>query len=247
MSGGAGDDRIDGGAGNDSLIGGAGNDAMIGGAGADTLVGGVGNDTYYVDVAGDVITELVGEGTDIVYSTSTSYTLGANVENLTLAGVADISGTGNTLNNALTGNAGVNTLSGGAGDDTLSGAAGDDILAGGDGNDLLGGGAGNDLFVFNVALNAATNTDTVADFGAGDKMVLDHTIFAALGAAGQLDAGLFHSGAGVTGGTGVGGIYYDTSSGAMYYDSDGVGSSASIKFAMVSGKIGLTAIDFNVI
>ena len=46
--------------GNDTLNGGTGNDALNGGAGADTMAGGAGNDTYYVDNAGDVVTEHVG-------------------------------------------------------------------------------------------------------------------------------------------------------------------------------------------
>ena len=59
----------------------AGNDMLDGGTGNDTMIGGAGNDTYVVDAAGDVVTELAGQGTDTVQS-SVSYTLGANVENL---------------------------------------------------------------------------------------------------------------------------------------------------------------------
>ena len=55
-----------------------------------------------------------------------SYTLGANVENLTLTGAGDINGTGNALDNMLTGNAGNNILDGGAGADTMIGGAGND-------------------------------------------------------------------------------------------------------------------------
>ena len=51
------------------------------------MVGGAGNDTYVVDATGDVVTEQADEGTDTIQS-SVSYTLGANVENLTLTGPA---------------------------------------------------------------------------------------------------------------------------------------------------------------
>jgi Ca2+-binding RTX toxin-like protein len=120
--------------GNNTLSGGAGNDTLDGGAGADTLIGGAGNETYTVDNTGDVVTEFAAEGTDLVQA-SVSYTLAANVENLTLTGTAAISGTGNSLDNVLTGNSGANTLTGGAGNDTLNGGTGADSLIGGAGND----------------------------------------------------------------------------------------------------------------
>ena len=84
------------------------------------MIGGTGNDIYVVDAAGDVVTELAGQGTDTVQS-SVSYTLGADVENLQLTGAAAINATGNALDNLLTGNSGNNVLSGGAGDDTMIG------------------------------------------------------------------------------------------------------------------------------
>ena len=120
------EDTISGLGGNDTLNGGAGNDTLDGGTGSDTMSGGAGDDTYVVDAAGDVVTEAVGQGTDTVQS-SVSYTLGGNVENLTLTGSGIINATGNTLDNILIGNAANNTLSGGAGNDRMSGGSGDDV------------------------------------------------------------------------------------------------------------------------
>ena len=100
------------------------------------MAGGAGNDIYVVDNAGDVVTEALNEGTDTVQS-SVSFTLGANVENLTLTGSANINGTGNGDANVITGNSGNNTLDGQGGDDTLSGGGGSDALIGGAGTDTV--------------------------------------------------------------------------------------------------------------
>jgi len=107
------------------IVGNTGNNILDGAAGADSLIGGLGDDTYIIDNAGDVVTELLSEGTDLVQS-SLTYTLGANVENLTLTGSSDINGTGNTLSNTITGNIGNNILDGGVGADTLIGGSGND-------------------------------------------------------------------------------------------------------------------------
>ena len=95
------------------------------GAGTDTMAGGLGDDTYVVDNLGDVVTELADSGIDTVLS-SVNWTLGANVEKLTLTGTANLAGTGNELGNTLTGNAGNNVLNGGAGVDTMAGGLGND-------------------------------------------------------------------------------------------------------------------------
>jgi Ca2+-binding RTX toxin-like protein len=116
------------------LNGGEGQDTLDGKVGADILKGGLGNDTYIIDST-DTIQEdtLVGAGIDTVQA-DFNYTLGANLENLTLTGTA-ITGTGNALGNFLTGNDSNNSLSGNAGNDTLQGNGGADTLNGGSGDD----------------------------------------------------------------------------------------------------------------
>jgi Ca2+-binding RTX toxin-like protein len=118
------------------LTGGAGNDLFDGGAGADVLIGGTGNDTYTVGID-DTVVENANEGTDLVQST-VSWTLGANIEYLTLTGTGVIDGTGNSLNNTLTGNSAANVLTGGAGNDTYVVGAGDTVVeAANEGTDLV--------------------------------------------------------------------------------------------------------------
>nr|HDS0966308.1 hypothetical protein [Pseudomonas putida]HDS0992596.1 hypothetical protein [Pseudomonas putida] len=139
-----GDDLIQALGGNDEIRALGGNDTLEGGTGDDAMYGGAGDDLYQVDSAGDQVNEVAGEGSDTVRA-SISYTLGSNVENLTLTGSANLDGVGNASNNQLQGNAGNNQLSGGAGDDSLDGGVGDDTLRGEDGNDTLLGGGGVDF------------------------------------------------------------------------------------------------------
>lgn len=86
--------RLQGTASKDTLLGLGGDDILDGKKGADKTIGGTGDDTYLVDNAGDKVIEKAGEGTDTVKS-KVSFTLGANVENLTLLGTVAINGTGN--------------------------------------------------------------------------------------------------------------------------------------------------------
>ncbi len=134
-------------AGNDQLFGYGGQDVLDGGTGNDSMTGGEGDDTYVVDAAGDVVTELTGEGTDLVRA-SVHHILATNIENLTLLTTAALNGTGNLLNNTLTGNSAVNVLTGAGGNDTLYGLGGNDTLHGGTGNDTLDGSWGNDTYQF---------------------------------------------------------------------------------------------------
>lgn len=182
ITGGSGINRLLGGAGNDTLIGGDSADVLDGGTGADRMVGGGGNDIYFVDNPGDVVVENANGGIDTVYSTI-SYTLAANVENLSLFGTSAIDGTGNDLANTIVGNAGANRLSGGAGNDILYGGAGDDILDGGtgddtlvgdEGNDTLYGGAGDDVLVGGAGedvLVGGPGMDTLTGGSGADRFV----------------------------------------------------------------------------
>ncbi len=146
-----------------ALTGGAGDDVLDGAAGADTLAGGTGNDTFTVDNAADVTAELAGEGNDTAKAYLT-WTLGADLEDLTLLGTSAINGTGNTLDNWLQGNTAANTLAGGDGQDLLWGDLGNDVIQGGNGNDILQGGDGNDTLTEtagNNLLDGGLGTDTL--------------------------------------------------------------------------------------
>ncbi|PRY26017.1 Cysteine-rich secretory protein family protein [Aliiruegeria haliotis] len=112
-----------------------------------------------------------------------------------LLGVEDLTLAGNAKGNMLRGNSGDNRLDGGKGNDkllglggadklnggkwsdklfggngqdTLIGGRGKDRLIGGGGNDALKGGGGADTFVF----KGRFGTDTIRDFGPGDKVLL---------------------------------------------------------------------------
>jgi Ca2+-binding RTX toxin-like protein len=204
LDGGGGDDEMSGGAGSDTMLGGSGDDMLFGdddlvalvagpgggsadqlwgGEGNDTLdgddandfmAGGVGDDVYMVESAGDVVSEGLNQGFDMVHARC-SYTLSANVEDLTLEDALNFSGTGNALANIIYGNGGMNLLSGLAGNDTLNGGQGHDTLVGGAGKDLLTGSGGLDRMVFNSLSDSGplfAQRDAINTFAHGDKVDL---------------------------------------------------------------------------
>jgi Ca2+-binding RTX toxin-like protein len=119
-----------------NIIGNAGNNVLDGKGGRDTMAGGTGNDIYVVDSFSDLVSETSTIATEVdTVQTPVDYTLGDNLENLTLTGTDPIDGTGNVLNNNILGNSQNNILDGGDGNDTLNGSTGNDIMIGGTGND----------------------------------------------------------------------------------------------------------------
>lgn len=218
---------------NNILTGNDGANILNGGVGADTLIGGLGNDIYIVDNDGDVVieTSIVATEIDTVKS-SKIYTLGANLENLTLTSSAAINGTGNDLNNVLTGNKGANVLDGGGGDDTLEG---------GIGNDTLTGGAGHDTFQLKNS-----SKDKITDFSVSDDTIqLENSVFTQLTTTGILNDGNFNIGAAAVEANDY--VIYDSEAGALFYDANGSDAGGAIQIAVLGAGLALTYTDFIVI
>ncbi len=148
----------------------------------------------------------------------------------------------------LWGGAGNDTLEGGDDDDVLVGGSGTDQVAGGDGNDVLYGGSGIDRFVFNVALDASTNLDTIEDFArASDRIVLDDDIFTAFANKTSVTASQLKTISGTD--LSVDGVLtYSTSDDTLYYDADGKGSGdVAVCTIELSGTSTLTVSHFVII
>lgn len=183
--------------------------------GRDVLIGGVKVDVFVIDREDDIVIDRqvndVGRNSavrtfyssdilfargDLVESHALRYTLGANLENLYLAGAGALDGTGNAMDNVIVGNQQANRLEGGAGNDRLFdtsvqsspwggtapasqyaydndfllGGEGDDQLTAFNGDDRLEGGGGNDLLTARgglATLIGGTGNDTLHGSGLG--------------------------------------------------------------------------------
>jgi Ca2+-binding RTX toxin-like protein len=239
-----------------AITGTAGPNILDGGRSVDDLNGLAGGDTYRVDSALDRVIEALAAGSDEIESL-VSLTLPANVENGTAAaGTSVVALTGNSLVNILTGNNGANVLDGMAGNDqllgngghdTLLGGDGGDQLVGGDGLDILLGGAGRDRFRFDVAPDGG-NVDRIMDFVSGaDYLEFSATEFAALGAAGDSLDGKFVKGPGAQALDSDDYLFYDTSTGRLYYDADGSDTGAPDLVATLQGAPNVAVSDLLVV
>jgi serralysin len=229
-------DTLTGDGGANVINGGGGDDIINGGTGADAMIGGDGNDYYYVDNAGDTVTEGSTGGANDTVETSVSFSLaGRFVETVLLSGTANIFAIGNSKANTLVGNTGNNSLVGDAGDDLLNGQGGTDTLV---------GGAGLDTFIFSTPLGA-TNIDKINDFSVVDDTIqLASTTFTGL-VGGVLDAGAFYIGAAAH--AAADRIIYDGGTGALLFDADGNGAGGAIQFATLSAGLALTNADFIIV
>ncbi|POZ50708.1 Calx-beta domain-containing protein [Methylovulum psychrotolerans] len=195
--------------------------------GMDTMIGGDGDDTYMVDSSKDIIKEVGSDsiaGNDSVKSAA-SFLLPTNVENLYLIGTSAINGTGNALKNTIVGNAYDNVINGGLGKDTLT------------------GGLGKDTFLFDTPLKS--NVDKITDFKPVDDTIrLENAIFTKLKITTDhlLDKANFVKSTSAVDGNDY--VIYNSTTGALFYDADGNGSSAAVQIATLGAGLNLTHADF---
>jgi Ca2+-binding RTX toxin-like protein len=268
MEGLGGDDTLIGYDGDDDLRGGDGNDELHGSPGNDTYSGGAGDDVLWVwsgnalldgGSGADTVAYQGGVQATIHLGTGTIATADGSL-NATLVGIEHAMG--GFANEQLNGNGGANRLEGWGGDDELSGFGGDDSLFGGDGRDLMNGSDGNDWLEGGIGLDtlvgaagsdtyafAQTLQSTDADnifWSAGDRILIHGAWFAGLGQGGSFAAGdaRFNSGAGFNSGRDASDrVIYDTSTGNLWYDSDGSGSGSALLLATLQGTPALAATD----
>ena len=228
-----------------AITGNGADNALNGKGGADRMTGLGGDDTYYVNDPGDQVVETSARGGLDTVNSRVAFTLGANVENLTLKGTADVDGTGNGLVNTIVGNDGDNVIWGLGGNDVLRGGRGADELRGGAGEDRLSGGKQADRFVFDAPLGS-TNIDHVLDFERGsDKIVLENAIFKGIGASAFAARALV---VGTAAADADDRIIYNPATGALLYDPDGRGGAGAVHFAVLDNRPAtLSASDFLVI
>ncbi len=246
----------------DTLTGSTRNDLITGAAGIDSLNGLGGSDVYVVasglDHTAAEIRDSGVNGTDILRFASTSgdtlhiFAGDTGIERVEIGtgssvatditGVADAHVNASLSSNSLAiiGNAGQNTLigsrfadtiSGSLGNDTLNGGGGADTLYGGHGSDKLRGGLGADRYMFDTKPVSGSG-DTIELFSSIDSILLSKVAFRALGRA--VTSNEFAQGAGLTKARDASdNIIYNTKTGALYYDADGAGGAASIKFVQI--------------
>ena len=266
ISGKAGNDLIRGDANNDTLDGGINDDTVIGGFGNDNLYGGDDYDLLYGESDNDILygdggidwlrggddedTLFGGEGNDTLKGDNQRDRLYGQNGNDELYGGDDYDLLyGNLGNDILYGDGGIDwirggddedILFGGEGNDTLKGDNQNDELYGGNGNDSLFGGVGEDSFVFS---NTNQGVDIITDFSVqDDTLVFSAAGFEGLG--GMVSSEMLTIGTAAT--SNEHRFIYNSGSGDLFYDSDGMGNNSQIKLASLTPSLALTNNNFDV-
>ena len=219
-----GNDSLFGGGGDDSLNGGMGDDLVDGGSGIDTAIFAIGSTAAIVNLA-LTVGQVTGYGTDTLFG----------IENVVSGGGND-SLTGNTLANALFSSSGDDRVRGGGGNDTIDSGIGDDTVT---------GGLGADDFMFSAIFNIG-DIDHITDFDATvDAIWLQNDTFLGL-VQGNLATSAFRSNTTGLAGDASDRIIYDSSTGGLFFDRDGSGGVAGVRFATVAAGLTITGADFTV-
>ncbi|AYC99558.1 calcium-binding protein [Neorhizobium sp. NCHU2750] len=128
---------------------------------------------------------------------------------------------------------------------TLRGDGGKDQLYGKLGNDDLTGGGGKDAFYFDTKLNGSSNVDHILDFSVADDTVyLAKAIFTKIAGTGVMTSGQFYASTNGKAHDADDRITYNSKTGDVFYDADGNGAGAAVKFAVVDDGLKLTSADF---
>ncbi|MET3582206.1 Ca2+-binding RTX toxin-like protein, partial [Mesorhizobium robiniae] len=215
-------------AGNDILKGFAGNDTFVGGAGNDTMDGGTGLDTvdYSLDVRAGA--------THGITANLLAAAQGGLAADTVIGSFGDTDHVPNIRN--LIGTQFADTILGGGRANVLQGGAGNDVIDGEGGSDTLTGGTGNDTFAFHLQSGGGGGggIDTITDFSvADDTFRLENSVFTAFTTPGVMSDADFHAH-----------ILYNSATGALSYDANGVLAGGISQFATIGHGLILTHDDF---
>lgn len=213
----------------DTFKGSSANEQFMGLAGADKIDGGGGVDEvrYHRDVNR-------GGKNGVTVDLTKGYAIDGFKAKDTLTGIESARGT--DFADKLIGSSAANALRGDGGKDQLYGKLG---------NDKLQGGGGKDAFYFDTKLSGSSNVDTITDFNATDDTAyLAKAIFSKIAGTGTMSSAQFYASTSGKAHDANDRIIYNKQTGDLFYDSDGNGKGAAVRFAAVEDGLKLASADF---
>lgn len=213
----------------DTLKGSSANEQFMGLAGADKIDGGGGVDEvrYHRDVNR-------GGKNGVTVDLTKGYAIDGFKTKDTLTSIESARGT--DFADKLIGNSAANSFRGHGGKDQIYGKLG---------NDKLEGGGGKDAFYFDTKLNGSSNVDTIVDFDVtNDTMYLAKAIFTKISGIGSMSSGQFYASTSGKAHDANDRVLYNKQTGDLFYDSDGNGKGAAVRFASADDGLKITSADF---